>query len=156
MAPTLLGLAGLPVPKSMQGADLSAVARGETLAGPDAVLLQIFVPFNPDQIARPWRGIITADHTYARFEDEPWVLFDHRHDPAQLNNLVGQAEHAALERQLDERLAELMKRHGDAWTFNSNELVEEGGRLYRHAVFYTIEEYRRWLAANPDKAQGNP
>lgn len=152
MAPTLLALAGLPVPKSMQGADLSAVARGETLAGPDAVLLQIFVPFNPDQVAQPWRGIITADHTYARFEDEPWVLFDHRHDPAQLNNLVGQADHTALERQLDERLAELMNRHGDAWTFNSNELVEEGGRLYRQAVFYTIEEYRRWLAANPEQA----
>ena len=153
MAPTLLGLAGLPVPKSMQGVDLSAVVRGETLAGPDAVLLQIFVPFNPDQIARPWRGIVTADHTYARFESEPWVLFDHRDDPAQLQNLVGQNEHAAIERQLDQQLAQLMQRHGDAWSFNSNDLVEEGGRLYRHTTFYTIEEYRRWLTANPGKAR---
>jgi arylsulfatase A-like enzyme len=153
MAPTLLGLAGLPVPASMQGADLSAVARGETLAGPDAVLLQIFVPFNPDQVARPWRGIITADHTYARFEDGPWVLFDHRRDPAQLDNLAGRTEHAALERELDDRLAAFMKRHGDAWTFNSNELVEEGGRLYRHGTFYTIEDYLRWAANHPDKSR---
>lgn len=43
MAPTLLALAGLPVPRIMQGTDLSRVALGETTDGPDAVLLQIFV-----------------------------------------------------------------------------------------------------------------
>jgi hypothetical protein len=34
---------------------------------------------------------------------------------------------------------------------NSNEVVEEGGRLDRHAKFYTVEDYLRWVAANPDK-----
>ena len=53
MAPTLLALAGQPVPANMQGADLSRVALGETTKGPEAVLLQIFVPFNPDGIAKP-------------------------------------------------------------------------------------------------------
>ena len=55
----------------MQGADLSRVALGQTTDGPEAVLLQIFVPFNPDGIATPWRGIITKDHTYARYENAP-------------------------------------------------------------------------------------
>jgi hypothetical protein len=45
-----------------------------------------------------------------------------------------------------------MKRLGDDWRFNSSELVEEGGRLYRHATFYTLDEYRTWAKANPDKA----
>jgi len=54
---------------------------------------------------------------------------------------------------LDDRLAALMKRHGDAWSFNSNELVEEGGRLYRHGTFYTIEDYLHWAASHPDKSQ---
>lgn len=153
MAPTLLALAGLSVPKAMQGEDLSRVALGETTDGPAAVLLQIFVPFNPDQVAKPWRGIITAGHTYARFEEGPWLLFDQERDPAQMQNLVGDPVHAELERELDQRLAALMSRHGDAWSHNSSELVEEGGRLYRHAAFHTIDEYRQWAKANPDLAR---
>jgi arylsulfatase A-like enzyme len=53
MAPTLLALAGQEVPKNMQGADLSRVALGETTDGPEAVLLQIFVPFIPTASPRP-------------------------------------------------------------------------------------------------------
>lgn len=152
MPPTLLALAGLEVPKQMQGADLSRVVLGETTTGPEAVLLQIFVPFNPDGIARPWRGIITAGHTYARHEDAPWVLFDDRADPAQMNNLTSDPAAAALREKLDGELAALMKKHGDGWEFNSGELVEEGGRLYRNGTFYTLQEYFDWTKANPGKA----
>jgi len=153
MAPTLLSLAGFDVPKNMQGADLSRVALGETTDGPDAVLLQIFVPYNPDQIAKPWRGIVTADHTYARYEHDPWVLFDHKQDPSQQHNLVGDPAHEALQKVLDQKLAALMKKNGDAWSFNSTDLVEEGGRLYRHGTFYTLDEYRTWAQAHPDLAK---
>lgn len=153
MPSTLLALAGLPVPKNMQGADLSRVALGQTTDGPDAVLLQIFVPFNPDGIAKPWRGIVTARHTYARYEDEPWVLFDHAADPHQMKNLARDPAHTALARELDANLAALMKRQGDAWSFNSNDIVEEGGRLYRQTTFYTLDEYRAWIKANPGKTK---
>lgn len=153
MAPTLLGLAGFGVPAHMQGADLSAVARGKTQAGPDAVLLQIFVPFAGDAIEKPWRGIITDRHTYARFEDEPWVLFDNHADRWQQRNFAHDPSQAALRQRLDDRLAALMREQRDAWSFNSNERVEEGGRLYRHRTFYTLDEYRQWAAANPGMAR---
>jgi arylsulfatase A-like enzyme len=153
VAPTLLALAGLTVPANMQGTDLSQVALGQTTQGPEAVLLQIFVPFNPDQVARPWRGIVTSRYTYARFEDQPWVLFDRQRDPAELRNLAGDAQHAALQKELDERLAALMKRQGDDWRFNRKELVEEGGRLYRTNTFYTIDEFLQWTKANPEGAK---
>ncbi|HET6884468.1 MAG TPA: sulfatase [Pirellulales bacterium] len=153
MAPTLLALAGIEVPENMQGADLARVALGQTTDGPDAVLLQIFVPFHPDQVARPWRGIVTADYTYARFEQEPWLLFDRRHDPAELHNLVGDERHAELQRDLDAKLAALMNQQGDSWAFNSPQLVEEGGRLYNHAAFYSIEEYQKWANEHPELAK---
>lgn len=153
MPPTLLSLAGLPVPGKMQGADLSKVALGKTTDGPDAVLLQIFVPFNQDQIATPWRGIVTAQHTYARYEEKPWVLFDNEKDPWQMINLAEDPKHAELAKQLDAKLSALMAKNGDSWSFNSPELVEEGGRLFRHTTFYTIGEYLDWVKANPDKAK---
>lgn len=152
MAPTLLALAGLQVPKNMQGADLSRVVLGETTAGPQAVLLQIFVPYNPDQVPKPWRGIVTADYTYARFKDEPWVLFDDKADPAQLQNLAHDPAHAALRQQLDAQLAALMQQQGDSWSFNSSEHVEEGGRLYKHETFYTLEEFFAWAKHHPELA----
>lgn len=152
MAPTLLALAGLPVPPRMQGADLSGVARGVSTAGPAAVLLQLFVPFAGDGIDQPWRGLITDRHTYARFEGRPWVLFDNRADPAQKSNLADEPRHAALREGLDAQLAELMRAKGDAWSFNRAERVEEGGRLYRHETFYSIDDYLKWAAENPAAA----
>lgn len=153
LPPTLLGLAGFKAPAHMQGADLSGVARGETTAGPDAVLLGIYVPFAGDAIDEPWRGIVTERYTYARFEKKPWVLFDNRADPAQKKNLAGDPAHAALQRELDEKLAALMRAKRDSWSHGSRERVEEGGKLYRNETFYTIDEYLRWAAANPTQAK---
>src|SRR5688500_2425959 len=101
------------MPEKMQGADLSRVALGKTRKGPDAVLLQIFVPYNPDQIHTPWRGIVTDRYTYARYEHEPWVLFDDKRDPDQLDNLAFRGEATGLRRKLDAKLEQLMNRHGD-------------------------------------------
>lgn len=153
MAPTLLSLCGIPVPGNMQGTDLSRVALGETKEGPDAVLLQIFVPFHPDQITEGWRGLVTADHTYARHKDGPWLLFDDRKDPQQMKNLVDDPSSGSLIKQLDDKLSALMKKHGDDWSFDSDALVEEGGRLYKHGTFYTVQEYLDWAKAHPDVAK---
>ncbi|MFO1043319.1 MAG: sulfatase [Planctomycetaceae bacterium] len=150
MPSTLLGLAGLGIPNEMQGADLSKVAMGKTTTGPEAVLLQIFVPYRPDQIERPWRGIVTQSHTYARFADEPWLLFDRTNDPHELRNLIGASGTEELQRRLDDQLSDLMKKNGDSWNFNSMELVEEGGRLYRHETFYSLEEHREWAKEHPE------
>jgi arylsulfatase A-like enzyme len=144
MPATLLGLAGLPVPKRMQGADLSRVALGETAA----VLLQLFVPFRPDQVTAPWRGIITQRYTYARYENAPWVLFDNQRDPWQMTNLATNPTHAKLRGDLDAKLAALMADKRDAWSFNHHEPIEEGARLYGSRTFYTIEEYLAWAANN--------
>lgn len=148
MPATLLGLAGLPVPKAMQGADLSRVALGQTTAGPAAVLLQIFVPFRPDQITTPWRGIVTDRYTYARYENAPWVLFDQQRDPWQMTNLAADPASAKLRTELDAQLAALMAEKRDAWSFNHPEFVEEGAQLYGTKTFHTVPEYLAWAAAN--------
>jgi hypothetical protein len=79
------------------------------------------------------------------------VLFDNHADPLQMKNLATDPEHASLAARLDAQLAALMREQRDAWSFNRRERVEEGGKLYRHATFYSIDEYLKWAAANPDK-----
>jgi arylsulfatase A-like enzyme len=151
VAPTMLALAGLPIPAAMQGSDLSRVIRGESDAGPDSAFFQQFVPYRSDQIAEGWRGVRTGRYAYARTETEPWVLYDLRADPYEQRNLAADPASAPIRAEMEEKLAAWMKRTGDAWTFNSRQPVDDKGRLYRFGTFTTIDEYLKWAAENPDK-----
>jgi hypothetical protein len=81
------------------------------------------------------------------------VLFDNLSDPLQQKNLAVDPQRGVLREELDARLTRLMREHGDAWSFNHQERVEEGGRLYRHATFYSVDDYLKWAAANPDQVR---
>jgi arylsulfatase A-like enzyme len=149
MAPTLLALCGVAVPGDMQGSDLSGVALGKTDRGPDSVFFQIFVPFAGDGTPHPWRGVRTPRFMYARTEKEPWVLYDLKNDPDELANLAASPAGRAAREELEVRLARWMRETGDSWRFNSDEPVEDRGRLYRFGTFYTIGEYLKWAREHP-------
>ncbi len=151
VAPTMLGLAGLPVPAEMQGADLSAVVRGGE-GGPDSAFFQLFVPYHSDRVAEGWRGVRTQRYMYARTESEPWLLYDLQADPDERRNLAAEPDAAAIRAELEKKLESWMKKTGDAWTFNSRHPVDDKGRLYRFGTFYTVDEYLKWAAAHPDLA----
>ena len=152
-APTLLGLAGLPVPADMQGADLSGVVVGKTDDGPDSAFFQIFGPFDGGRVAAAWRGVRTARYTYARYENEPWVLYDNDEDPYQMKNLAADPAAAGLRDEMEAKLNQWMERTGDSWSLNWTEKVEDRGRLYSHGVFYTVDDYLEWAKQNPEKVR---
>ncbi len=152
LAPTLLSLCGLPVPEEMQGADLSNVVLGKSNQGPDSAFFQIFVPYAGDSTPYPWRGVRTDLFLYARTEAEPWVLYDLENDPYQFRNLAQDPAHAAIQEQLEAKLATWMEQTDDSWALNSMEPVEEKGRLYRFETFYTIQEYLDWAKKHPELA----
>ena len=88
--PTLLGLCGLPIPKTVEGRDFSAALAGGASASAGA-LLACFHPFG--EYSRPaggqeYRGIRTERYTYCRTLAGPWLLYDNETDPYQLDNLV--------------------------------------------------------------------
>jgi arylsulfatase A-like enzyme len=152
VAPTLLGIAGLPIPPTMQGSDLSGLIRGTGGEGPESAYFQLFVPYRSDQVPEGWRGVRTAGHMYARTESGPWLLYDLKADPFEQRDLSADPRSAALLAEMDERLAAWMKRTGDAWSFNSRHPVDDQGRLYRFGTFRTVDEYLRWAAQHPDLA----
>jgi arylsulfatase A-like enzyme len=109
--PTLLGLAGVAIPKTIEGEDLSKLVTGKG-PGPDrAALLMNVSPFIPQ--LEEYRGIRTSRYTYVRNLAGPWMFFDNQSDPYQMRNLAGDPAHAALQKQLDARLQSELKKIGD-------------------------------------------
>ena len=130
VAPTMLALAGLPLPPAMQGSDLSGLIRGAETGGPESAYFQQFVPYRSDNVQEGWRGVRTQRHLYARTETEAWVLYDLQADPYEQRNLASDPAAAGVRADLEEKLAGWMKKTGDAWSFNSRQPVDDKGRLY--------------------------
>jgi len=110
---TLLGLAGVAIPKSVEGDDLSPLVRGGPEQPDRAALYMAVAPFAGKGFNKEYRAIRTSRYTYVRGLEGPWLLFDDQHDRCQEHNLVGDAAHAALQQQLDAKLQAALQRIGD-------------------------------------------
>ena len=114
--PTLLGLSGVCIPKSVQGEDWSALIRGAPAPDDNAVLIACPTPFGEwtrEKGGREYRGVRTRRYTYVRDLSGPWLLYDNETDPYQLTNLANKPEHAALQARLEADLQKLLKRTND-------------------------------------------
>ncbi len=132
LMPTLLGLAGVAIPQTVEGLDYSGYLRGGPSPGDGAALIASYTPFGEWVRAkggREYRGIRTRRYTYVRDLTGPWLLFDNEADPYQQNNLVNQPEHAALQAELDARLQAKLTAAGD--TFEPGKVyIEKWGWTY--------------------------
>jgi arylsulfatase A-like enzyme len=128
LAPTLLSLAGVPVLDSMEGLDLSRAIRGESGPRHDSVPIMDILP--ADQASawggKEWRGIRTLRHTYARWRDEGWVLYDNVEDPFQQNNLINDSAHKKLRGTLEDKLQAWLKKLGDRFLPGEEHLKQLG------------------------------
>ncbi|MEZ5397783.1 MAG: sulfatase [Bryobacterales bacterium] len=149
-APTLLSLCGIEPPSEMQGTSLAPVILGEAEDGPKSAFFQIFGPYDGGEVAAGWRGVRTKTYMYARYEEKPWVLYDLTQDPYEMRNLVDDAAAAQVQAEMQAMLDEWMQRVGDSWSLDWTDKVEDRGRLYKHKVFYTVEEYLDWAKDHPD------
>jgi len=112
LMPTLLGLAGVPIPDSVEGLDHADYIRGGDDPGDGAALYASYQPFGQWHVGnggRECRGVRTTRHTYVRTLDGPWLLFDNQADPYQMTNLVNRPEHAAVQADLDRLLQKKLR-----------------------------------------------
>jgi len=130
--PTLLGLAGVEVPGTVEGEDLSSLLRAGREADGRAALYMGVAPFIAREFAREYRAIRTNRYTYVRSLEGPWMLFDDTRDPYQMDNLAAKPEHAALVRDLDKRLQSQLDRIGDAFRPGATHIAEWGYEIGPH------------------------
>lgn len=116
--PTLLGLCGVPIPKTVEGYDFSAYIRGKKNLSDGAALLACIAPFGEwtrKRGGREFRGIRTTRYTYVRDLNGPWLLFDNKVDPYQIENLAGSSSATQLQAQLDELLGKKLRAANDSF-----------------------------------------
>ncbi|MEY4939886.1 MAG: hypothetical protein RIQ93_1621, partial [Verrucomicrobiota bacterium] len=116
LMPTLLRLAGVARPATVEGLDYSGYLRGGPNPGDGEAVLSCVSPFGEFARllgGREYRGLRTNRYTYVRDLTGPWLLFDNERDPYQLNNLVGRPEAADLQRDLNTRLDKKLRAQGD-------------------------------------------
>lgn len=125
--PTLLALAGVPCPESVEGISVAEATRGMGSDQQDAVLIMKMMPGgNPWAVnaATEWRGVRTKTHTYARLADGgPWVLFDNRADPGQMKNLIDDPAHKKLQDDMEATMQRLLKKAHDP--FDTRKITQQ-------------------------------
>jgi arylsulfatase A-like enzyme len=141
--PTLLGLAGVAIPGSVEGESLSAVVReGREIPGRAALYMGV-APFVAPAFAKEYRAVRTRQHTYVRSLEGPWLLFDNEQDPHQLNNLAAKPECASLCEELDGKLNAELKRIGDDFRPARAYIAEWGYEIAEHgSVAYSDKEMK--------------
>jgi arylsulfatase A-like enzyme len=129
--PTLLSLLKLPVPRAVEGVDLSSQALGDAGRGPESAHMQSMGATAAWTDGTEWRALRDHEYTYAIYRrDGSELLFHNRMDPYQLHNLAGEKSAAVTLREYRERSRrwraerndtfESCTWYRDRWTQNRN------------------------------------
>lgn len=133
LLPTLLGMAGIRQPRTMEGDDLSALVRGGREMPDRAALYMLVSPFHGNKAYdMEYRAIRTRTHTYVRNITGPWLLYDDERDPYQMRNLIGAPGHDSLRADLDRRLQTELDRIGDPFHPRRYYLTKFGYEIASH------------------------
>jgi arylsulfatase A-like enzyme len=119
MAPTLLEIAGLPVPADMQGKSFLSLAEGKQDSHWRKDWLYEFYEYPGFENVRPSRGVRTDRYKLIHFflQPEEWELYDLQTDPDETNNLYGKAGSEEITRHLKERLTALRAESNDTYEY---------------------------------------
>ena len=114
IAPTVLDLAGIAVPKWMHGMSLVPVLQSKSADWRKDWLYEYYEFPGPHQV-RKHRGIRTERYKLIHYYEAPeeFELYDLKKDPGEINNLYGKPECHKLTQQLLKRLSELRQETGD-------------------------------------------
>jgi arylsulfatase A-like enzyme len=114
IAPTLLEIAGVEIPKNMQGRSMVKLAHGQA-EGWRKDWLYEYYEYPGNQQVRPHRGVRTDRYKLIHYylDPEEFEMYDLQQDPGEKHNLYPDPKHADLRKQLIARLAELRRETGD-------------------------------------------
>ena len=116
LMPTLLALAAVKCPDTVEGLDYSGYIRTGKNPPKDYALISCPAPFGEwsrRNGGREYRGVRTQRYTYVRDLTGPWLLYDNQADPYQQHNLINQPDAADVQKKLDALLTRKLHDHHD-------------------------------------------
>lgn len=118
IAPTLLDVAGLPIPGAMQGKSMLPLAEGKMVPWRKDWLYEYY-EYPGFENVRPCRGVRTERYKLIHFfiEPEEFELYDLRDDPDEMHNLYGKPEFEDITAHLKDRLAALRAETNDTYQY---------------------------------------
>ena len=113
--PSLCTLCGVPIPRTVEGYDLSDAWRGRANAFERDAILTLNFSAMHDYLkdGEEWRGVRTRDYSYAKWLKGEVALYDLKDDQWEMNNLAGQKDSADLQRQMEDLMEDLLKERND-------------------------------------------
>lgn len=148
LMPTLLGLAGIAPPESVQGEDLLAKE------GPSSAFLSAPVAFSSLRRCgfEEYRGVRTHRHTYVRTVRGPWLLYDNQEDPFQIVNLIDDPGHGPIRAELERELQRWLERLGDEFLPGNEYLWRNGLEHYfevNEPLGFCQDAEGSWMSTDP-------
>ncbi len=118
VAPTLLDIAGLPVPAEMQGKSMLPLAESKKVDWRKDWLYEYY-EYPGFENVPPCRGIRTDRFKLIHFfiEPEAFELYDLQKDPNEMNNLYGKPGYEEITAHLKERLTALRAETNDTYQY---------------------------------------
>lgn len=111
--PSLLGLANIKIPKSIEGEDISHLIESPDSKIDRSALVMNVCPFGNEYPDNEYRGIRTKQYTYVCSPKGATMMFDNLNDPYQMDNLLGKKEYSDLQQTLDKKLRKALTKIGD-------------------------------------------
>jgi len=110
--PTLCGLAGLSIPDSVDGVDMSPLLLGKGKVDRDEIMMGNYVSnwdfFDTGTNWPEWRGVRSERYTYAKWLTGKEELYDNLEDPYQMNNLAESNKDLPMLKKMRSRLKDFL------------------------------------------------
>lgn len=113
IGPTMLDIAGVEVPDDMQGESFLPLVSGALAQGRDALYYHYY-EYGEHSVS-PHFGVMTDRYKLIRFYKmvDSWELYDLKEDPDEMNNLYGVKKYGKIQRDLKQRLNDLIEKYED-------------------------------------------
>lgn len=113
IAPTILELAGVPIPEDIQGRSFLNVMKGTSKSIRDAVYYHYYE--NGEHAVSPHFGISDGRYKLIRFYKriDSWELFDMERDPKEMQNVYNNPKYRSIQRKLTRKLADEIEKLDD-------------------------------------------
>ena len=114
-APTMLELAGVPVPADIQGRSLLPLLQGKKPKDWRKSLYYHYYEYPAEHSVCKHYGVRTSRYTLIHFYDDidAWELYDLKRDPNQMNNIYGKPGTEKITRKLKLELKKLQEQYND-------------------------------------------